>query len=340
MNTSVASRIESSSRASWRPGVTLEALKRRARMLADIRRFFQERDVLEVETPVLSRAATVDPAIASFVTRFEGAGGGSPFELFLQTSPEFFMKRLLADGAGAIYQIARVFRNGEAGRRHNPEFTLLEWYRPGFDEHHLMDEIESLLHAVLPGHPLLATAIERITYRRLFLDHAGLDPVEADVVSIRSLLADRGVASPRGMPESDSRPWLDLVLTHLIEPAIGKRALFVHDYPADQAALARIRPGTPPVAERFELYLAGWELANGFHELTDASEQRRRFLEENRRRQSAGEPAMPVDEALLQALEAGLPDCAGVALGVDRLLMVATGASAIDQVIPFAWPAL
>ncbi len=296
--------------------------------------------MLEVETPVLSRAATVDAAIASFATLYQGPGCAEGERLFLQTSPEFFMKRLLAAGSGPIYQLARVFRNAEAGRRHSPEFTLLEWYRPGFDHHRLMDEVESLLRTLLPDHPLLSRPIERLSYRQLFIDLADLDPMVAGAADVGTLLERRGVTAPAGMSATDTRVWLELVLTHVIEPGIGDRALFVHDYPADQAALARVTTGNPPVAERFELYFAGVELANGFHELSDAVEQRRRFLDENQRRRAAGDPVMPVDEALLSALEAGLPDCAGVALGVDRLVMAAAGVTAIDQVVAFAWPDL
>lgn len=325
---------------SWQPCASWAALRLRARILRELRRFFDARGILEIETPVLSRAATVDPAIDSFDTLYRGPGCSSKERLFLQTSPEFFMKRLLAAGSGPIYQLARVFRNAEAGRRHNPEFTLLEWYRPGFDHQRLMDEVEDLLNVLLPGHALLAGPIERQTYRQLFIDFVGVDPFKAAPADIRILFERCGLRAPGGMPEVDVRPWLDLAFTLLIEPRLAGRAVFVYEYPADQAALARVRLGDPPVAERFELYFSGIELANGFHELGDANEQRSRFLEENRRRESAGSPVMPMDQALLAALEAGLPDCAGVALGVDRLVMAAAGVQSIEQVLAFAWPTL
>ena len=247
---------------------------------------------------------------------------------YLQTSPEYAMKRLLAAGSGAIYQICKVFRDGERGRRHNPEFTMLEWYRPGFDHHRLMDEVDALLQAVLG-----AAAAERISYADAFRRHAGIDPHAASDGELRSRVAALGVS---GIAELDRDDLLNLLLTHTVEQRLGvSRPTFLFDYPASQAALARIRPGDPPVAERFEVFIDGVELANGFHELADPDEQRRRFaadLEERRRR---GLPEVAVDERLLAALAAGLPDCAGVALGVDRLVMLKAGTRNIADVIAF-----
>ncbi len=319
----------------WRPRADWAALRLRAELLAQIRAFFAARRVLEVETPALSGAAITDPHLASFSTRYSGPGPQYGRMLYLHTSPEFPMKRLLAAGSGSIYQIARVFRDGEAGHRHNPEFTLLEWYRVGFDHHELMDEVTELVKALLAGRLALAEP-ERLSYRELFERHLRLDPHRSRVQDLAARAARWGLSVPPGMPLADVDPWLDLLLTHCIEPELGQgRLSFVYDYPASQAALARLRPGDPPIGERFELYLNGVELANGFHELGDAREQRRRFEAENARRQALGLPAVPIDEPLLAALASGLPDCAGVALGLDRLVMLAAGKTSIQEVIAF-----
>ena len=304
-------------------------------MLARIRTFFAARGVLEVETPALSVAAIGDPHLASFVTVYSGPGPRHGRTLYLHTSPEFPMKRLLAAGSGCIYQIARVFRDGEAGRLHNPEFTLLEWYRIGFDHHRLMDEVAELATELLGGRVPLAEP-ERLSYRAAFQSYLGLDPHRAIVAELAVCAERFGVSIPPGMPTDETDPWLDLLLTHCIEPRLGAgRLTFLHDYPASQAALARLQPGDPPVGERFELYLDGIELANGFHELGDAGEQRRRFEAENAARRVQGLPEMPLDEHLLAALAAGLPDCAGVALGFDRLAMLAAGKQSLAEVLTF-----
>ncbi|MDQ2695161.1 MAG: EF-P lysine aminoacylase EpmA [Pseudomonadota bacterium] len=316
---------------SWRPAATLEVLRLRARWLAAIRAFFAARGVLEVETPVLSSAAVTDPHLASFATAYSGPGGGT---LYLHTSPEFPMKRLLAAGSGCIYQIARVFRDAEAGRRHNPEFTLVEWYRLGFDHHRLMAEVAELATLLLQDHRPLQPP-QMLTYAEAFLHHLDIDPHQATVAELRHCARRQGIVTS-GMPDADPDPWRDLLLSHCIEPRLGRgRLTFLYDYPASQAALARLEDADPPVGKRFELYLEGVELANGFHELGDAAEQRRRFMADNAARRAAGLPAMPVDENLLAALAAGLPDCAGVALGFDRLLMLAVGAAAVGEVMAF-----
>ncbi len=303
----------------------------RARLLAQIRAFFHQQGVMEVETPVCSRSATTDPTIQSLVTRYTGPGAPSGVPLYLHTSPEFPMKRLLAAGSGPIYQLCKVFRDGESGRLHNPEFTLLEWYRPGFDHHRLMDEVEQLVQWVLPE----AQPVRRISYRELFEQLLGLNPHDATAGQLRNLALQQGVPGIEQLELPHRDAWLDLLMTHCIEPALGAGLCFVYDYPASQAALARVRPGDPPVAERFELYIDGIEVANGFHELADAAEQRRRFEQDLQARSEAGQPLVPMDELLLAALARGLPDCAGVALGIDRLLMRAIGATHIDQVIAF-----
>lgn len=316
----------------WRPTASLEVLKLRARMLERLRAFFSARGVLEVDTPALSRAGATDPHLASFAVSWHGPAPGT---LWLHTSPEFPMKRLLAAGSGSIYQICKVFRDGEVGRLHNPEFTLLEWYRVGFDCHRLMDETAALIADALtecraPGAP------EKLSYRAAFERHAGIDPLTADAAAFAACARRHGIRAPAGMPGDDVDPWRDLLLTHVVEPQLGRgRVTLLHDYPASQAALARLRPGDPPVAERFEAYLDGIELANGFHELHDAAEQRARFERDLAKRKEQGLPAVPADERLLVALAAGLPDCAGVALGVDRLVMLAAGASSIQDVLAF-----
>jgi lysyl-tRNA synthetase class 2 len=244
------------------------------------------------------------------------------------------MKRLLATGAGSIYQLCKVFRDGECGAQHNPEFTLLEWYRTGFDHLDLMAEVEQLLAVVLADIAPLA-AVHHWTYRELFLQYAGIDPFAASPDELKTLLESGCDISCVGLSGDDLDGWLDLMMTHVIEPQLGAGLVFVRDYPASQAALARLRPGTPSVAARFEAYLNGVELANGFHELVDAAEQRVRFENDLKRRRNSKLTCVNMDERLLSALESGLPDCAGVALGVDRLVMIASGANCLNEVIAF-----
>ena len=295
------------SRAQWAPSAAQNALRRRADLLRAIRQFFDAREVLEVDTPVLSMHATVDRHIESFRT----ADGR-----WLQTSPEFAMKRLLCSGAGSIWQLCKVFRLEEAGRHHNPEFSLLEWYRLGFDHHALMDEVEALLHhcGVASSH-----VFERLSYREAFQRHAGFDPLRASTEEMRAAAAGRSPPPPDDL--CDVRDdWLDHFFGSIVSPVLGQQTpCFVYDFPASQAALSRVRG---EVAERFELIWRGVELANGFHELADADEQSGRFEKELFWRQAKGRTAPPADAHLIAALHAGLPDCAGVALGLDRLLML------------------
>jgi lysyl-tRNA synthetase class 2 len=318
-------------RREWRPGAPLANLKVRAAILQQIRAFFTERGVLEVETPTLSAAALSSPAIDSFVTRYTGPGHVAGVNLYLHTSPEFPMKRLLAAGSGPIYQLGKVFRQGEAGRRHNPEFTLLEWYRPGFDHHALMDEVAVLVAPILG----LQEVAERMSYRDAFIRYAAVDPFVASIAELRATAQHHGIEGFDAGEERDI--WLDLILSHRIEPHLGEdRLCFLTEYPASQAALARLNPDNPAVAERFELYYKGVELANGFHELGDSMEQCKRFEAELAERATQGREQPPMDERLLAALETGLPECAGVALGVDRLVMLAVGAESLDEVIAFS----
>lgn len=313
-----------------KPTAHARALRLRADLYALIRRFFAEREVLEVETPMLSMAGNTDPNIESFRLEFTGPRSAGASGRWLRTSPEFPLKRLLAAGVGDCYELGRVFRNGEAGVRHNPEFTMLEWYRVGWDHHRLMDETAELLKAALALAGRRAT-VRDTSFRQLYLDKFGFDPMTAPEEELRSPLGVYDI-DPAGLTRDD---WLDLLMTHLIQPSIpASRVLLVYDYPVSQCALARIRPGTPPVAERFEAYLGPLEMANGYHELTDPDEQRARFeLDLARRRaRNAAEPA--IDERLLAALPK-LPGCAGVALGVDRLLMALLGTEKIADVLAF-----
>ena len=310
----------------WRPAASAAALARRADLLAAVRGFFARRGVLEVETPLLASHGVTDPAIEPLVVP-GGASLSAP--RYLQSSPEYAMKRLLAAGSGPIYQLGKAFRDGEAGRRHNPEFTLLEWYRPGFDHHALMAEVADLLE-----HCLGRTGWRKVSYGDLFRAHLGLDPHSADAEALAAIA--RGELDA-GELELDRDGWLDLLLSHRIEPAL-EGLVCVHAYPASQAALARIDASGPvPVAERFEFYVDGVELANGYHELVDPAEQARRFAADNDRRRQQGLAERAPDPRLLAALEAGLPACSGVALGFDRLVMLATGAGSLDEVLAFPW---
>ena len=313
----------------WRPGASLSRLRARAELLARVRDFFTARHVLEVDTPLLGRAGITDPAIEP-LTVDRGRSIDSP--RFLQTSPEYAMKRLLAAGSGPIFQIARAFRDGEAGGRHNPEFTLLEWYRPDRDYHGLMDEVAALVEACLGHRPC-----RKSSYRTLFIETLGVDPVSADVAELEAIAREHiDVGSLQGPRDL----WLDLLLSHRIEPALADEGglVFVYDYPASQAALAKIVDSDGVrLAQRFELYVDGVELANGYQELTDPSEQRQRFDADNRRRREMGQQERVLDEQLLAAMAHGLPQCSGVALGIDRLLMLAEGVESIAEVLAFDW---
>ncbi|HEX7916322.1 EF-P lysine aminoacylase EpmA [Rudaea sp.] len=309
------------------------ALRLRARLYALIREFFAERGVLEVETPVLSAAGNTDPNIESFHVRFSGhADAGAPLR-WLRTSSEFPQKRLLAAGVGDIYELGRVFRNGEAGRRHNPEFTMLEWYRVGWDHTRLIDEVVELVNSAL-AIASRQVEVKKYTYCDLFVSTLDVDPFKATDAELRVALGEVKIDA-QGLGRDD---WLDLLLTHRIQPAFPiDRVTVICDYPATQCALARIRAGDPPVAERFELYVGTQELANGYHELTDATEQGARFERDNARRRERGLAEVPVDANLLTALKQGMPDCAGVALGIERLLMAMLGSDDIREVLAFAF---
>lgn len=311
----------------WRPTASLAALRARSAMLARIRAHFAAQDVLEVQTPALSHAAVTDVHIDPVPATLAGSG-----RMFLHSSPEYAMKRLLAAGLGDCYQVCQAFRDGERGRLHNPEFTMIEWYRLGFGLAQLMDDVETLVGRALEELRPLPPA-ERLTWHDAVCRYGGVDPLRAADRELQQALARHGIDPP--VP-AQRDALLDLLVSAVVGPRLGRgRPAFVHDYPAGQAALARIRPTDPPVAERFELYLDGLELANGFHELGDAAEQRHRFEADLERHVALGRQVRPVDGLLLAALEHGLPDCAGVALGFDRLVMTALGLATIDEALAF-----
>lgn len=317
----------------WQPTASIPQLRQRAALIARIRQFFAQRNVLEVDTPAMSHATVTDVHLHTFQTQFVGPGYAQGSPLFLMTSPEFHMKRLLAAGSGCIYQLGKAFRNEENGRYHNPEFTMLEWYRVGFDHHQLMDEMDDLLQLVLQ-----CGAAERMTYQQAFLTVLGVCPLEGTMAELKSVAARLGL-SDIAEAEEDRDTLLQLLFSIGVEAKIGQQVpAFVYDFPASQAALAKINPNDPRVADRFEVYFKGIELANGFHELDNAQEQLRRFEQDNHKRVEMGLAEQPIDYHLIAALQSGLPECAGVALGVDRLIMLALGCDHIDQVTAFPFP--
>lgn len=315
----------------WQPGATVEVLQARAKLLADIRAFFSGRNVMEVETPLLASASVTDPHLVNFSTEMLMPGAEKGQQLFLQTSPEYAMKRLLCAGSGSIYQICKAFRNEEQGRLHNPEFTMLEWYRVGFDHWQLMQEMQELLA------PLLGTAeFKQHSYQLVFQELLDFDPLEGSDAALAQLCMAHGFDN-FATPEIPRDTQLQLLFSHLIEPRISQDSpCFIYNFPASQAALARISNDDNRVAERFELYYKGVELANGFHELQSAEEQLQRFTQDNDLRKEMGLPQAQPDLKFIAALQQGLPDCSGVALGLDRLLMLVLGCSDIDQVLSFS----
>jgi lysyl-tRNA synthetase class 2 len=345
------------SSADFRPTADWKNLRLRAEMLRRLREFFDSRGFLEVETPILSADTVVDRHLDPFCT-FVASGPCSvvrnqsdnanrksnPQSLipnpsaqrrWLQTSPEFAMKRMLAAGAGRIYQVARVFRLDELGPLHNPEFTLIEWYQPGDDFSAGMQLTSDLCEALLNR-----GASERISYREAFLKYVGIDPHTTDGASLATITKKLGIETPASLSIEDRDGWLDLLMVERIQPHLGvERPALLYDYPASQAALAQVRNSgqmdDPPVAERFELYIDGIELANGYHELLDPAELRVRNCETNAQRKSDGKPALPEESRLLAAMESGIPASVGVALGFDRLVMLAAGAKSIAEVVAF-----
>ena len=308
----------------------LAKLTKRAELLAATRHFFNSRGVLEVNTPVLAPAGSTDPLLDSFITQLEG-GSALPQQLYLQTSPEFYMKRLLAEGSGPIYQLGPCFRNGELSQRHNPEFLMLEWYRPGWNLTELEAECCALVDALLG-----AASYQRMTYRQAFIDYVGLNPFTASLAELRQTCV---AVSAIAAEQLDRDGCLDLLVSHVLEPALKTLGrVILYEFPASQAALAQVHQDAygNKVASRFELYVNGLELANAYQELTSASEQAARFAADNAQRLALGKPQVTADAKLVAALEKGLPDCSGIALGFDRLIMLARGAASLDEVQTFS----
>jgi len=317
----------------WRPTCSIEMMRLRAQLLADIRQFFSSRTVLEVETPVLSHSSGTDPQLDFFKTDY----CSSPLvqTLFLQTSPEFAMKRLIAAGSGSIYQIAKAFRNGESGRFHNPEFTLLEWYRVGFTLPQLMDEITELMAVLFSGQSALSAA-QRFSYQDIFERHTGLNPLEFSYKSYCDYVQNSHMPEAMDICGYDHSLWLDFIFTHHVQPYLGENSVcMVYGYPACQSSLARINERNSQISDRVEVFIKGIELGNGYYELTDAKEQGKRFDGEQAIRQQRNRPVSVKDMHLIEALEAGLPECSGMAIGLDRLLMLLTNSSTIEDVLNF-----
>ncbi len=303
-------------------------LRDRAAMLAQARKFFHERGVLEVDCPLITAAASVDLHI-DLIPTYHSSG-----VRYLHSSPEYGMKRLLAEGIGDIYQLAHVFRQEEASHKHNPEFMMAEWYRLGLPFEQMIEETLDFMRLFLG--PLPATVI---SYRQAFIRYGGIDYINLSTADLSNYLLERGFMIYDSAVEEGKDALLNLVMGLVIEPQLGQDGLCaLAYYPSSQAALAQTRQhGDEPVAERFEIYYRGYELCNGYHELVDPDEQRKRFEEANMQRVEHGKEALPIDEKLLAALEIGLPDCSGVAVGVDRLMMLRHNKAHISEVIPFCW---
>jgi len=308
----------------WRPATDARALRERDALYKKLRAFFAERDFLEVDVPLLGRGGSTDPHLHSLRTQCDGD------DLYLQTSPEFFMKRLLAAGSGPIFALTKAFRAGERGALHNPEFTLLEWYQPGFNDRQLMSQVAELLHRLLPR----KKSVRRFSYREVFMEHLGFDPHTAELAALKQTARAR---LPVDWDDDNPTTWLEFLFSHWIQPRLPAGITFVYDYPAPQAALAKIMVDetSERVAKRFEVFVDGIEVGNGYWELTDADEQAARFERDNQQRVAMGLPTVHRDDHLLAALRHGLPECAGIALGVDRLLMLRLRRERIDVGICF-----
>jgi len=312
----------------WQTTTTINVLQTRAKLLSLIHNFFVNNGVLQVDTPVMSQYANTDPSIDSFITTH------TTQNYYLHTSPEFPMKRLLASGIGSIYQICKVFRSSEQGRYHNPEFTLLEWYRIDMDHFELMNDIEALFNSINLQYPFYET-VEKYSYQELFLKYLSIDPLNATVAELNQYIEQNDTISLHNSASLSHDDLCDFLMSHVIQEEMPNKSLiFVSDYPASQASLARLNDDKL-TARRFEVFVSGLELANGYHELQDAREQRQRFLNDQQNRFDAKQKIPPMDEYLIQALESGLPNCAGVALGIERLLMLLVNAEHINEVLTF-----
>ncbi|CAH9019412.1 EF-P lysine aminoacylase EpmA [Candidatus Nitrosacidococcus sp. I8] len=327
--------MEAEQGVQWQPTATKAALVARAQLLTNIRSFFAQRDVLEVETPILSQSGTIAPHLENIVASCQTTASSKSQPLFLQTSPEYAMKRLLANGIGSIYQITKAFRSGEVGRYHNPEFSLLEWYRVDFDHFDLMDEVDSLLSRILR-----TSTHTKITYQELFDHYFKVDVFTVSDKDLAQLAIDYGFYHAKVDDILPRQTYLDFLLSTVIEPNLGHECpYFIYHYPASEAQLARTRPisttDSTQIAERFEVYYQGVELANGYYELANYEEQLQRFKENLTYRKEHGLAGISMDKRLLAALAHGLPNCAGVALGIDRLLMLQLGSQHIKEVLTF-----
>ena len=323
---------------SWKSTASKDILMERALMLKNIRAFFDARELIEVETPLLSQYSTTDPHLDSLSSRFRDQ------TCYLNTSPEYAMKRLLAEWKQPIYQICKAFRDDELGTFHNPEFTMLEWYRPGYDTESLMAELAELIAELWQSSGISVmekVSFERLSYQQAFEEFVGIDPHQATASECYQLAKDNRIEIPQGLGPADAvDDWLDWLLTQQVLPAFKKAGFtFLYDYPASQCALAKIAENEQQVvvAKRFELFFGELELANGFHELTDSDEQLQRFKLENKVRKQLGKESARIDENFIHALSSGLPECAGVAVGIDRLLMALVNATQIAQVMAFSW---
>ena len=316
----------------WQPLTNSKSLHLRAQLLRKIRDFFDSRGLLEVETPVLSQATGTDPQLDYFSTSFHRLPEQQT--LYLQTSPEFAMKRLLAAGSGSIYQICKAFRNGEAGRYHNPEFTLLEWYRVGFDLSQLMDEVEALIAVLFVNYGLDST--QRKSYTDVFYQYTGLNAQQFCYEDYCAYAMNCNLPEAIKLCGHEHGLWLDLLFSHRVQPMLAKNCLtMIADYPACQSSLARLDNENPLLTKRVELFINGVELGNGYHELTDYQQQNQRFDQELAIRQQRGLLVTHKDQRFLSALKSGLPDCSGIAIGLDRLLMLLSRSSHIDEVLSF-----
>ncbi len=307
----------------WQPSASIKTLRQRAKILAEIRSFFVKRDYLEVETPIMAHFGITDPHLANIPAIFRK-------ETFqLQTSPEYHMKRLLAAGSGPIFQLARVFRDDELGRWHNPEFTLLEWYQLGIDHHAMMDEVDDFLQIIMKSGPM-----QKATYQDIFLKYCDLDPFTSTLNDLRHRLKRFGLDNVLTAQEVNTDIYLFLLMTHVIEPELAKETMpiAIYHFPPSQAALAQVNEG---IAERFEVYFKGVELANGFHELINAEAQVVRFKQDLHLRAKLGVNEPPLDNYFIQALNHGLPPCSGVAVGIDRLIALRLGHSSITDTLAF-----
>jgi len=317
----------------WSATMSWQDAQEKSKILNRIRRFFESRNVIEVETPLLCKSTITDIHLDPFSTTFSYGPNthNLPVDLFLQTSPEYCMKRLLASGYDSIYQISKAFRHEPMGRFHNPEFTILEWYQIGYSQHELMQEVEQLLKLILRCDDAIY-----VTYQNVFIDNTGIDPLDTTISELVNYIEEVGKISDWLLKENKLEVFLQFVLSEIIEPKIGlSTPCFIYDFPIAQASLAKPSDIDPRVSERFECYFKGIELVNGFSELTDFTEQENRFLKDNIERKEMGLEEREIDQRFIAALKSGLPECAGVALGVDRLLMLALKKSSIEEVMTF-----